>query len=602
MRLPSKSLLFLLLLASGASAQTTRNVPAEFAKIQEAINASAAGDTVLVAPGTYVENLNFKGKNITVRSSAGAAMTIIDGNKAGSVVTFTAKEGNAAILSGFTLRNGRSSDEGGGVFISEASPTLQDNVITDNLACDGLGIAISFGSPLIQRNVISNNRHSGCAGIGGGGILLRGAGSARILNNVITGNTTLSRGGGLSLWAAGTPTIRDNIISNNTAARGGGGLELVNASNAVIVGNQITGNSAPTGGGISWLVPSGAPGPVVVNNTIADNDSANGSGIFADGYDGAARVVNNIIVASKSGQVALFCGNFNDTKIPILQNNDVFGANGAVAYGGICADQTGTNGNISADPRFFLCTASGHYLLAAGSPALDVGDNAAPHLLATDLEGFARVWDADCDGASAVDLGALEFPGATLKLTPTSLDFGEQVVGTVSGSRGVTLQNASCAGLTVSPPGVTGDFASGTACGSPLAPGDTCEVPMSFQPRVIGLRVGLLEVGSSASCTPVHVVLSGMGTEVPDTVEPDAGGWEPDAGVGEPDAGGWEPDAGGWEPDAGVGGADAGSGPVQDPTTGCGCQSGLPGSGAMLTGWLLLALACFARPRFRSAR
>ena len=59
---------------------------------------------------------------------------------------------------------------------------------------------------------------------------------------------------------------------------------MVNQSDAQIIQNLIFRNSAREGGGIWWLVP-GARGPLLVNNTIADNDSAQGSAIFADGFD-----------------------------------------------------------------------------------------------------------------------------------------------------------------------------------------------------------------------------------------------------------------------------------------------------------------------------
>ncbi|MGA7238047.1 MAG: hypothetical protein WBY44_20335 [Bryobacteraceae bacterium] len=90
-------------------AAVTINVPADHPTIQGAITSASNGDTIMVAPGTYQENLNFLGKAITVTSSGGAAVTIIDGRGTDSVVRFGAKEGPTSVLNGFTLQHGNAS-------------------------------------------------------------------------------------------------------------------------------------------------------------------------------------------------------------------------------------------------------------------------------------------------------------------------------------------------------------------------------------------------------------------------------------------------------------------------------------------------------------
>ena len=396
-----------------ASWADTINVPADQPTIQVGITAANPGDTVLVAPGTYTENIDFFGKDITVTSSGGADVTVIDGGQAGSVATFASGETVAAVLEGFTLRNGSSFFDGGGVAVRNSSPTIRNNLIIDNFGCDGIGVLLNFSSAVVEKNVIDHNVRNGCSGgNGGGGILVLGVGNAEILDNVISNNViTSGNGGGMTLFAAGTPTIRGNLIAGNSAsgvspAAEGGGIWIVNFSDATIVQNVIVGNTSDQGGGVSWLVPGGELGPIVVNNTIAGNTATlDGSQIFADGFDAQTLLVNNIIIGPAGG-TAVVCGDFNDINPPVFQFNDVFSPAGP-AYGGICNDVTGSDGNISADP-LFVNAAAGDYHVDAGSPAIDAGDNNAPELPTTDFDGNPRIFDVDADGQAAVDMGAFE--------------------------------------------------------------------------------------------------------------------------------------------------------------------------------------------------
>src|SRR6266545_2874203 len=388
----------------------TIRAPSEQLTIQSAINVAAFGDTVLVAPGTYVENINFGGKAITVTSERGPQVTIIDGGNTNRVVSFTSGEGRDSVLNGFTLQNGKagfsSGFTGAGIKVENSSPTITNNVIRNNQACRGSGIGIDFGSPLIQLNTITgNSNNDGCVG-GGGGISITGPSSAEILDNVISDNGMgISSGGGIYLFGAGTPIVKRNIIKGNRADLGGG-IYMVNDTNALIVQNLITGNQAGVGGGIYSLV-RGARRSILVNNTIADNNAtAIGSGIFAEGPDARAELTNNIIVA-KPGQTALHCGsNLNDQNQAIFRNN-IF-SSGGMAYGGNCSDRTGTDGNISADPLFTNPT-QGDYHLQQGSPSIDAGDNLAPNLTDKDIDGDPRILDGDGNGTAIIDMGVDEF-------------------------------------------------------------------------------------------------------------------------------------------------------------------------------------------------
>ena len=156
------------IIAPGVYATVIR-VPGDASNIQGGIDLAILGDTVLVAPGTYVENISLKGKEITVTSEVGAEATIIDGSNpphadSATVVYMAAGETPFTVLKGFTLRGGtgiwRADWEaylGGGIYCHGSSPTITECIITQNEADDGGGIACEFGDPIIKGNLIEAN-------------------------------------------------------------------------------------------------------------------------------------------------------------------------------------------------------------------------------------------------------------------------------------------------------------------------------------------------------------------------------------------------------------------------------------------------------------
>jgi parallel beta-helix repeat protein len=449
--------------ADGFAGVTNCNAPiATMNQIGQAIKQAASGDTILVCPGTYLENLDFQGKDLTIRSTSGATATVIDGRGLASVVAIHSGETRQARLEGFTITNGRpSSGEGGGVRIDGASPTIVRNFIHNNAACSGIGVSVAFGSPLIEANTISNNSQAGCSGgSGGGGILLRGAGQAEIIGNTIANNTLSSAsGGGISMNAAGTPTIRNNVITGNqvggiSPCAKGGGIAMVNNSEPQIVQNMITRNSAQCGGGVSWLVPSGSRGPRLVNNTIADNvatdlETPDGSAIYAEGFQTQTELVNNIIVAFP-GQSAIHCGTLG-ASTPSFRFNNVWTVPGT-RYAGICTDQTGLNGNISVAP-LFVDPSTNNYHLQAGSAGTDAGDNSVitpPTLTSNtwslitpaDIDGDPRILDGNNDANQVIEMGADEVGG----IKPAAQCFGSSLIYDGNSNRSIVYSGAHCTG------------------------------------------------------------------------------------------------------------------------------------------------------------
>jgi hypothetical protein len=388
-------------------------VPGLVPTIQGAIDVASAGDVVVVAPGTYHEHIDFKGKAIEVRSSGGPSSTTIDGDTTSHVVRFHSGEGRTSILRGFTITHGIASVTivGGGVSIENASPTIVGNVVTGNDAGAhaGGGIGVAAGSPLIKDNEITGNYTSGIGGAGGG---IFAVGSAEIVHNTIRGN---SAGGGGGALLAGPVLFTDNRVEDNHAsANGGGGLSL-GSGHPRVVQNVIEGNSASVrGGGVAWSGTGTADLPEIANNTMIENSAPSGSAIA--GADGGAVVVNNVVVGVSAASTVECLG--TSMQLATFSHNNVY-RGGAAPYAG-CPDPTGTNGNISADPRFddtccTIATANLLFDLRQDSPSVDTGDNAVV-VAATDFAGYARVTDGDGDGALEIDMGAYEADGFARKL------------------------------------------------------------------------------------------------------------------------------------------------------------------------------------------
>jgi len=140
----------------------------EYEIIQHAIDSALDGQTIVVCPGTYMENIECDSRNLTLRSSDPSdtnivSSTIINGGDNGSVVRLV---NDISTIMGFTIKNGNAS-HGGGIYVDEASSTIEkNNIISNNATLYGGGIYVYKSTPTIIGNTIIGNR----ANTAGGGI------------------------------------------------------------------------------------------------------------------------------------------------------------------------------------------------------------------------------------------------------------------------------------------------------------------------------------------------------------------------------------------------------------------------------------------------
>jgi len=346
---------------------------------------AAGGGEVWVAGGTYTERNRlrpfvylyggFRGDETRVESRDWQAnSTILDGQQAGSVVTFEWVD-NFSALDGFVVRNGKA-ERGGGILCRYSSVGIRNNTILDNTAVQGGGLALlDFSSAIVERNRFIYN--------------------SAVYEPVLTGG----RGGGLYLGRQPALLANNLFLSNSASSSVVQPLAIYGAGAAIYA--DIVSTNPPSG----TRRPELGNETIIVNNTLLRNMARASDGVTTQETGGSiqflanrTRVANNIVAFGTSGitvsGMALRSG--------YLVNNCVFG-NGANYV--FISDQTGVGGNISVDP--LLVDAATDFHLRSDSPCLDAGDDGRVQAGWLDLDGEPRTQGAH------VDIGADEFTPVT---------------------------------------------------------------------------------------------------------------------------------------------------------------------------------------------
>lgn len=405
-----------------ASAQTLYVPSGQYSSIQSAINGAGYGDTIVVAAGTYRENINFLGKAITLRSTDPnepnvVAATIIDGSNPvdpniGSVVTFNNGEDANSVLTGFTIQNGS----------GQTDPTVTWRIWKGNNG-DGGGALCSGASPTITKNIFQNCT----AQYGGGGIFCNNNASPVITNNTFLNNYASWYGGAVFARLHCSPTISGNTFKENQCQYLGGAVYLADHSYSKITNNWFERNNSEVmrGGAIYYFVSSaptiacnffisntaeadgsaismGPSSGVIINNYFSGNTIVEPNGAAISASNGAYDLIaNNIIVENADAGISA-----ESAAAPTVKNNDVWG-NTVSNYGGSLGDQTGINGNISADPKIapqLPAPFTSLFEFDPDSPCINAGDNGSvPAWLTSDYDGTSRIFNG------VVDMGPEEY-------------------------------------------------------------------------------------------------------------------------------------------------------------------------------------------------
>lgn len=129
------------------------------------------------------------------------------------------------------------------------------------------------------------------------------------------------------------------------------------------------------------------------------------------------------------------------------------------------------------------------------------------------LPGYLAIAD---NGGGSPQLVTLSGVATIVELDPTSLNFGDWKVGSISNSENVILTNNGNSPLQISKIGIGGadphDFYQVNACPAKLAAGASCTITVLFHPTATGARSALLGVEDNGGGSPQTVTLSGTGT------------------------------------------------------------------------------------------
>jgi hypothetical protein len=338
--------------------------------IQAAVDRAAEGDTILIAAGFYSgegnRDIDQAGKNLVIRSEKGADSTVVDcGGASGEIhwgFWYISGEDSTTVLDGLTIRHAAI----GGVYCSGSSPVVRGCLIDSCITAGGArGGGMYFNksfSKIIDCTVTNNRidtngggifckesrmRLEGCtlsrnvAAQYGGGIAASTSAILDIVRCTVTDNLANTASGGGIYGVSAQVRIDSCTITGNTGSFGGGVYNGTNAT-CTIKHSEVSSNVARTGGGGVYSSTK-----LTMEDCTIVGNSAVGYGAGIESFYGDKNTIVRSIIAFNLLKEGIYTG----SSTQVISCSDVYGNAGA-NYGGTTPDQTGKNGNISADPAF----------------------------------------------------------------------------------------------------------------------------------------------------------------------------------------------------------------------------------------------------------
>lgn len=382
--------------STSISAQTVHHVhPGE--SIQAAIDAAENGDTILVSPGTYEENIDYQGKEIAILGS-GWRKTFLEGDLSESTVIVRSGQSPATRIQGFTIRAAFFLGAGGGIHAQGASPSVVDCQIYGAYADQGGGGI--FGDPIVDRCAFLNN----LAGPLGSGGAIHGA--PTITRCLFFGNGVLDGVEGGALAMTGGSVTDSVFVNNSTSNTGGSAISVGLGKNALLDRCVIVANHSDCGCTVSGSAR-------IVNCTIVGNtaDVCFGSPVVIGGVCGATSIENSIVRENDGEELSA---------VGTVSYSNVEG--GAIGIGNFDLDA------LFVDPSWSIYPHESDVHLQQGSPCIDAGDPALLDPDGTPLDVGAHYFQTLYTKDSEGPLPILSWNEISLRMG------GEQILGLLPGA------------------------------------------------------------------------------------------------------------------------------------------------------------------------